>query len=250
MLYRSLAIAAFLGFAAGGCTTPTHTELSAFLKAHEHVASGTESRIRPGDLISIRARWIREFDNEGLIVQPDGKISLRLVGDVRVAGLTARETAAKLEELISPYYRDPEVHVLLKQQPSRVFYVFGQVFRRGAQPYTGGDTVLTALATAGTTNIAWRSRVKVIRPNPNEDSVRDLTVNLNSIIEDGDTKLNVMLEPGDIVYVPPTPLGWLGLRVRELLYPVQPAEQIYQSPVDFRDTTDEFQGRPTSRVNR
>ncbi|MCH7526129.1 MAG: hypothetical protein IID39_01710 [Planctomycetes bacterium] len=40
------------------------------------------------------------------------------------------------------------------------------------------------------------------------------------MIKTGDTRMNILLEPEDIVYVPPTPLAWLGLKIQELLFPV------------------------------
>ena len=40
----------------------------------------------------------------------------------------------------------------------------------------------------------------------------------------------------------PTPLAWLGLRVRELLYPVQPAIQAYADPARTIDATRTYRG--------
>lgn len=214
-----------------GCTaTPTHRELSSFLKDHEHLASGIEARVGPGDRIEIESPRIQELDGRSFRVQADGRISARLIGEVRVVGMTGREIGSKLEELFAPYYRNPMVYVTVADRPSSVFYVFGQVSIRGPFRHTGRDTVLTALSQAEPNEIAWRQRVKVIRPSHKEGEIKTVELDLDKIVKKGDTKMNLMLEPGDIVYVPPTPLGWVGLRFRELLFPVAPALQTYATP--------------------
>ncbi len=218
------------GSVVGCAVTPTHRELSAFLKDYEHLASGIEARVGPGDRIDIESPRIQELDGRDLVVQADGRVSARLIGEVRVVGMTAREIASKFEELYAPYYREPFVHVTISDHSSSVFYVFGQVSKQGPFRHTGRDTVLSALSEAQPNQIAWKKRVRVIRPNHLENEIRTVELDLDKIVKHGDTKLNLMLEPGDIVFVPPTPLGWVGLRFRELLFPVGPALQTYATP--------------------
>lgn len=213
--------------------TSSHTDLAAFLKAHEHTISATESRLEPGDTFSITAPRVLEIDGESQRIQPDGKISLDLIGDVKVAGLTTREVASKLQELLGPYYIDPTVHVRMNGQPGKVYYVLGQVGRQGPFRYTGRDTLMHVLALAQPNNIAWKRRVKIIRPSPIEGERREIEVNVDAMIKTGDMRNNILLEPGDVVYVPPTPLGWIGLRIRELLDPVAPVLQAYGTPNQF-----------------
>jgi len=232
----------------GGCTTVTHKDWSAFLKAHEHSVTAVETRVTPGDTITIHSPQALEIDGATPEIQPDGKVSLDLVGEVQVVNLTAREIAEKLGRLLAPYYTDPKIRVQIVSQPGRVYYVLGQVGMPGPFPYTGRDTLLYSLAVAQPNPIAWASRVKVIRPSPFDDQRHDVEVNVERMIETGDVRQNVLLEPGDVVYVPPTPLGWIGLRIRELLYPVTPALRAYQSPEDFLETQDRYEDRRDRRT--
>jgi hypothetical protein len=62
------------------------------------------------------------------------------------------------------------------------------------------------------------------------------------MVRNGDTAQNVLLQPGDIIDVPPTPLAWVGQRVRELLYPVTPAIRLWDSPSDALETYDDYGG--------
>ncbi|MCH7527040.1 MAG: hypothetical protein IID39_06360, partial [Planctomycetes bacterium] len=96
------------------------------------------------------------------------------------------------------------------------------------------DTLVHALIRAQPTNIAMRKRVKVIRPSPLDEQRHEIEIDVDKMIRAGDTRLNILLEPGDVVYVPPTPLGWLGLKVRELLFPVEPVYEAYTTPLDFQ----------------
>lgn len=235
-------VAAVASVICAGCaTTPAHRDLAAFLKAHEHEVSATELRVGAGDTIAIDAPRIHEIKKEPVRIAPDGKISLRLVGAVKLAGLTTREAAAKLAELFSLYYRKPEIYVRILNQPTQVFYVVGQVRQPGMFAYTGRDTLVHALIRAQPNNIAMRKRVKVIRPSPLDEQRHEIEIDVDKMIRAGDTRLNILLEPGDVVFVPPTPLGWLGLKVRELLFPVEPVFDAYSTPLDFRLTQRDYE---------
>lgn len=224
---------------AGGCA-PKHTDLKAFLQAHRHDVTGTSYRVEPPDVIAIESPNCPEVDGEAQRIRSDGKISLRLVGDVQVTGLEPREIGAKIEDLLSRYYNDPKVTVRVVSHESKHVYAFGQVTARGAFPFTGRDTVLDLLSRAQPDFLAWKAQVKVIRPSANPNERHEITINVDKMIESGDLTENFLLQAGDIVYVPPTPLGWAGLRIQELLFPISPALTTYQTPQNFRNATYEY----------
>ncbi len=220
-----------------------------WLMAYKEQTASIDYRVGIPDTINISAPRVPEIDGETQALQPDGKITLRLLGEVRVDGMTAKEIAAKLTALLKEYYEDPKVQVRITGYRSKKIYVFGQVGGGngtsglgGSQivPYTGRNTLLDTLATTGLSFIAWRSQVKVIRANPDKDKRHVLTVDVDKMYEEGDTTMNVLLEPGDIVYVPPTPLGWLGLRINEFLFPFQPVINAYTFPATLKAANDVY----------
>jgi polysaccharide export outer membrane protein len=214
----------------------------AFLRANEVTTSTGHYTVMPPDAIAIHAPGAPEIDGMVQRVRPDGKVALRLLGEVQIAGLTTQEIAEKLETQLSRYYVEPEVVVEVSRYSSQFFYIFGEVSRPGARPYTGRDTLLKALAEAEPTFLAWRSQIRVVRPGPDEESRKTIVVNLDKMIRSGKTEQNILLQPGDIIEVPPTPIAWLGHRVRELLYPLQPAVEAYARParaIDAYDTYDD-----------
>ncbi|MCP4251199.1 MAG: polysaccharide export protein [bacterium] len=226
--------------AGAGCAN-RHDALLEFLKEHEHQTTATEYRVGIPDGLGITAPRILEIDGEEQTVGVEGNLALRLLGSVRVVGLTPKEIAAKLEELLEPYYEDPKVQVRLTRYASKKFYVFGEVDSPGPQIYTGKDSVVDALAAASPTFLAWRSQISVIRPHPDPEQAPRIRVDLDHMVQTGDLRLNVLLEPGDVVWVPPTPLGWIGHRIREVLHPFMPVLQAYQFPASFLHATDQYE---------
>lgn len=238
-----------------GCSAK-NADMLHFLREHDHRVSAIEYRVDIPDAIGISAPRILEIDGERQRIRPDGKIGLRLLGDVKVAGMTAKEIAAKLEVLLSRYYLEPKVRVRVVGYESKKYYVVGQA-ATGPRIYTGRDTLLDAVLTASVNFLSWTSRVKVIRPAHGETPVRTLRVNVDEMIQTGDWRHNILLEPDDIVYIPPTPMAWIGQRVRELMYPVAPMVQAYTAPAsvyNLRDTYEKdadgnFQGGQTTSTS-
>ncbi len=223
-----------------GCKS-THQQMVDFLRAHEVEVSTGDYVVRPPDGISIYAPGSPEVDGAGQVVRPDGKVVLRLLGEVDVAGLTTDEIADKLKVLLARYYVEPEVVVQVTRYASQVYYVFGEVSSPGPRIYTGRDTVLTALAMSQPSFLAWKSRIRVVRPSAKEEERRMVIVNLHEMVKSGDTSKNFLLQPGDIIEVPPTPLAWVGLRIRELLYPVQPVLDAYTTPARVVSSNDVYE---------
>jgi len=232
-----------------GCA-PKNSDMLHFLREHKHEVSAIEYRVGIPDGIGISAPRVLEIDGAAQRIQPDGKINLRLLGPVKVVGMTAKEIAAKLEVLLSRYYVDPKVNVRVVAYNSKKYYVHGQA-GNGARPYTGRDTLLDAVFASALDFTSWTSRVKVVRPSRGDRPVRTLMVNVDKMIKAGDWSKNILLEPDDIVYIPPTPGAWLGQRVREILYPFGPAIQAYTAPAYMRDLDDVYddEGRGVGSYN-
>lgn len=228
-----------------GCGQP-QSNLAAFLESHKHVVSSGQYRVAPPDVIAISATLADEVDGVTQRIRSDGKISLRLLGEVKVAGLTPKQIATKLERLLNRYYVGAKVSIQVAQYRSKTYYVFGQVSRPGAQPYTGRDTLISALAAAHPTFLAWTTQVKVTRPSPEPGQQRQITVDLERMVRHGDTQHNVLLGEGDIVYVPPTPLAWVGLRLREVLYPIAPAVAVATDPAELVNAPDAYRANEDS----
>ena len=175
-------------------------------------------------MIEVRCADVPEINLQSQRIRPDGLISFEGIGEMRAAGKTPAELAEDLRVKVEPLYTlttDHPVDVRITTYKSKSYYVLGQVRLSGAKDFTGRDTVLDAVANAKPLNIGWLERIQVIRPSSNPNvPPKIFEINFDKVMAHGDTSKNVLLKEGDIVYVPPTVLGWVGLKVDELFGPV------------------------------
>lgn len=226
----ALLVAAMLYAIIGTGCGPSDGEINAFVHDYEADVTGGEYIVQPPDTMEITSPNCPEVDGETPTVNADGKITLKLVGDVKVAGLTPIEIARKLEANLQRFYQRPVCSVRVIDRRSKRIYVFGEVDGTGPHPYTGRDTVLSILGKARPTFSAWADRVHVIRPSHEDGKRHVIVVNANDIIKRGNLEKNFHLLEGDILYVPPTPLAYVGQKLQELLQPMQPAAQTVIAP--------------------
>ena len=50
------------------------------------------------------------------------------------------------------------------------------------------------------------------------------------MVESGDMSNNILLQPGDVIYVQPSPLAKVGLMIQNLLLPIRPAAEAVSAP--------------------
>lgn len=158
-----------------------------------------------------------------LTVRPDGKVSLDLIGDVQVSGLTTKEIAEAVRISIGRFKRNASVTVTLIAAESDTITLFGEVIQPGTFPIQHDIRIAEAIAQlGGTTHFASKRYVRVIRAEGESTVV--LRVNL-SRIQAGDLSTNIQLQSGDIVVVPPTMLARVGYVMQQILFPFQPIIQ-------------------------
>lgn len=156
---------------------------------------------------------------EDVVVRPDGKITVQLVGDVPAGGRTLGEIAEDIERRISKFKRGAVVTVKLQSAQSSSVTVIGEVQRPGAFALDKQLRVAEALGmVGGPTSLANDDSVRVVRPgNPTQV----ISVDMDAI-RAGDLTTNVQLYGGDIIYVPPTAWARVGYVIRSLLFPFDP----------------------------
>src|SRR6266536_1006575 len=102
-------------------------------------------------------------------LNPEGNLSVPLLGSIHLAGLTLTQAASKLTDLYGrDYLVNPRVNVMLLSYAKRRFSILGQVNRPGSyempESSPGGIDLLEAIAMAGGyTRIAAPERVTVRR---------------------------------------------------------------------------------------
>ena len=146
------------------------------------------------------------------VVQPDGAITLPLVGRIKAAGLSVRGFEAQLTRALADgFLIEPRVAVTLDQQRGSRIFIFGAVSSPGAYALPDGQTLIEALVRAG---YATASQVVVVRPKrpsagptlpENAGDAEVIRVNLKELekdVEQGSLARNIPLHDGDTVFIP------------------------------------------------
>lgn len=173
-----------------------------------------EYRVAPSDVLEVTL--LPEPGEMTLVVRPDGRISLDMVGELEVRGKTIPEIERAIREGAEGLVVYPEVAVALSESNSRRFHIVGEVNRPGSYELVRDMRVLDALFVAqGPTFLAAQSTSNLVRPG-----VGVFEVNLRDISEYGISETNYALRPGDVVNVPPNWFGRAGYTVQTVLFPI------------------------------
>ena len=106
-------------------------------------------RIAPNDLMAFDVFGVPDMKRD-LRVNAVGEVSLPLIGQVRVAGLTTQAAERLIaERLGEKYLQDPQVSLFIKEFTTQRVAIEGAVLRPGIYPMTGELTLLRALALSG-----------------------------------------------------------------------------------------------------
>ena len=215
----------FVLLTASGCTHYLGSnDFEAFIKPSETDVTMDQYILLPPDEIQILCNRVPELHEQTQQIRPDGKVSFEAIGEIHASGLTPAQIAKQLEQKVSDLYTLPgenPIDVRVTVFRSHLYYVLGQVFQPGPKIYTGRDTLLQAITSAQINPMAWEQRIQVIRPS-DDPSIppKSFETNLNRMIIHGDTSQNILLQEGDIIYVPPTPFAAAGLFLEEIIRPV------------------------------
>lgn len=155
--------------------------------------------IGAGDLINVNV-WKEPTLGGAVKVRPDGFITLPLINEVQVAGLSTGRLRSILEDKYKEYTIEPFVTIRIEGIASSEVFLMGQVVKPGAYPLAGNDTLLQLLTRSGGLGIfAERGNLRVVR---REDAkLTEFIVDYDAIIK-GDLKQDILLRPGDRIIVP------------------------------------------------
>jgi polysaccharide export outer membrane protein len=160
----------------------------------------------PEDVLDIVVWKNDELSQKGVVVRPDGKISMPLIGEVMAGGLTSNQLASEIASRLKEFKERITVTVTVKEVNSYYVYVLGEVGKPGKYQLKSHATVLQALAVAnGFTIFAAKNRIQVIRNVHTEDgTLREIRIpaRYDDLISGRGEIGNFFLKTGDVVVVP------------------------------------------------
>jgi polysaccharide export outer membrane protein len=152
----------------------------------------------PGDIISVSVPGYPEL-TKSFTINPDGKISVPIIGDIKVAGFTIAQIEKMVAKYLTEYIKKPQVTIGIKQYGSQKITVLGEVKSGLGTHILKGKTYLFDFISdlGGVTENADKKHTKIIRKDG-----QVVIINLDKLFFERDQTQNVLLKAGDILYVP------------------------------------------------
>lgn len=145
--------------------------------------------------------WREPEISSQVVVRPDGFISLPLLNDIQVVGLSTEELQYLVMQKLKPFVTEPQVTIVVRQIRSRKVYLIGQVARPGSYVLNDDKTALELLAEAGgVTQFAKTGAIYVVRKN--EGREKRLRFDYKKALRADDPSSDIHLLPGDMIVVP------------------------------------------------
>lgn len=183
-------------------------------------------RLRASDVVEVTFTVAPEF-NQTLTVQPDGYVTLKDAGLLRVEGLNLQEFSDAVRKAYSGYLHDPQAAVALKEFERPYFIVGGEVGKPGKYELRSETTVAEAVQIAGgLTHEAKHSQVVLFR-RVNEQLVEARLLNLKRMLKQSRLSEDAQLQSGDMVFVPQNAIS----KISRFL--TRPAMGVYMNSAQF-----------------
>lgn len=159
-------------------------------------------RIMEEDVLRIDVWGEPQLSNMQMQVTSDGKINVAFLGEMQAAGLTQTELTQRIKEKFEEaeilFDAKIQISIVTLHQPTA--RVLGEVQRPGAIVFKDGDTVLDAVAQAGSyTQNAMLERATLTH----KSSEKPIPIDLRKMFNEGDLTQNYTLQTGDTIYIPP-----------------------------------------------
>ncbi len=192
--------------ALAGCASTAKNELPPATFVAMQEGPGEEYVIGPLDELTIHVWRNPELGAENIQVRPDGRITIPLVKDMPAVGKTPSMLEEDIRLQLSQYIEDPLVSVIVNEFAgtfSQQIRIVGATEKPSSLPYRANMTVLDAMiAVGGLSEFAAGNRAKLIRFDKQLGAQREYALRLTDLLRRGDSKANVLLEPGDVIIIP------------------------------------------------
>ncbi len=158
-------------------------------------------RLLKGDSFDVDFAFSPEF-NQTVVVQPDGYITLRGAGSMRVEGQTVPELTETIKKAYASILHNPVVTVALKDFEKPYFVAAGQVAKPGKYDLRSDLTLVEAVAIAGGFTANSKHSQVVLFRRVSDQLVEARLFNVKQMLQSRDLSEDAHLRPGDMIYVP------------------------------------------------
>jgi polysaccharide export outer membrane protein len=170
-------------------------------------------RLQPSDVLELEYEYTPEY-NQTVTVGPDGTVTLRLVGTVKVGGLSLDEATSAIKAKASVPLNHPELSLTLKEFVKPHFTIYGEVQKPGVYDMHGGVTVLQAIAISGGQKETSKQTQVVLLRKVSGDMAEVKVINTKTMSTADGVREDFALKPDDMIIVPKNKLGKVEPYVR------------------------------------
>lgn len=160
----------------------------------------------PNDIIEVAVMRHPEVSGQ-FPINAEGKIQYNFVGDVVVSALTKEQAKDVIANRLTEYIINPEVTVTVTGYNSKIVYVVGEVGAPG-KIYMRGDTITAreALVQAGLPLLSGTLRKSWLITPAETKKGEKKEIDVYALMFEGDLRQNLVMKPGDVLFIPPTML--------------------------------------------
>jgi polysaccharide export outer membrane protein len=157
-------------------------------------------RLRPRDTVGVSVQNERLLDSLKVGVDPEGNLSIPLIGQLHAAGLTVQELQAEITEKLKDYIKVPVVYVTLVDADLPKVGVYGLGIKQpGVYRIKEGDRVADVISAAGgAVEYADLQGASLMRRGAD----KPIPLNLDLLFKKGDFSQNLELHDGDYLMLP------------------------------------------------
>lgn len=183
-----------------------------------------EYRIQVGDVLAIRSYYDSQLNQE-VFVRPDGRISLLLMDDVDVVGMTPVELDRLVTSSYSKLVESPEITVVIKESSDMGFYVGGEVMTESVFPMKRQVTLLQGISMAGGfLDTADRMHVLLLR-RQDDGKFINYKIDTNKILTN--EKPDIYVRRSDMIYIPRSRIANVNLFVDQYINQIIPRSVLF-----------------------
>jgi len=183
-------------------------------------------RLGPGDVVKIEAPQVPEINDLSVRIAGPGTVSVPLLGELKLGGLTTRDAERLLVQRLDKYVHNPQATLFISEYASQEITVTGAVAKPGVYPIQRPHTLVEVLSMVGglTANAGSLVDVRTQVPigEPGQGGTHRLLVDLTDLVKNPNAQA-LVLHGGDTVYVPEAGVFFVeGAVAKPGSYPLRP----------------------------
>lgn len=178
-------------------------------------------RLFPGDVVDVTVPSFPEYNTTAEVKQ-DGRITLKLVGELMAANRSLDDIRGEATRLYRSQLLQPQVDMTVKAAPMKVF-VGGEVGAPGAIDMNGDINALQAILQAGSFKTSANTRKVIIIRRGENGRAMMRTANLEEAFHHGPRQPDMVpLRRMDVIYVPRSGIANVALFMQQYFRDILP----------------------------